>query len=233
MIKLTGLPLSIYLFVILLCVATVCLINKLRKQKVSSPAEQKVLIYMSFCLLSILFLYLKSKNPVWDYHFIGIEVIFLLYIGILAREFNIVKYLLFTWVIILTSVNLFKIVKSQDFNPYSISSLHTKKHIVDIVYQDASTSAFSVFVYSPAIYTYDFDYIFNWFGEKKYSVLPNRDLTTSRFVYLIIPSTSEAVKQDFINYRTPSNQYSTSYEWTIEDGTSIIKRYRFLYNYAD
>ena len=121
-------------------------------------------------------------------------------------------------------VSLISLSASFNINPYAISSLATKKHIINLIYENAGKSSFSFYAYSSAIYTYDFDYLTGWLGGKKYKKLPEPDINKADFVYLIIPETQEKTKLDFINYKTPNENYTTTGEWKIPDGTVILKR---------
>lgn len=185
--------------------------------------EKRLFIYLMLCLISSLYIYLTSKNPVWKYHFIGLDLIAIFIIGIIGRRFYFLKMLLFIWLFILLSIN-FKSIFNHKTDPLSVPSLYTKKYIVEKIYEDARNTSFVVYVYSPSIYTYDYDYIFQWLGEEKYHYVPNREGTNSKYVYLVIPKTTSAVIEDFIHYRTPDMQYESMDQWQIADGTLIIKR---------
>ncbi|KKR32339.1 MAG: hypothetical protein UT63_C0046G0004 [Candidatus Gottesmanbacteria bacterium GW2011_GWC2_39_8] len=198
----------------------IALYFKLKEKKLSfQDKEEKLLLFLFLCTTSVLFVFLSSKNPVWSYHFIGVEIIFILLIGILANKINWLKYLLIIWIIVLGFSETRNILSSLNRNPYTVPSLVTKEYIVDTIYRDAGNTPFSVNVYSPAIYTFDFDYLFKW---KQNSVL----LLDSKTIYLIIPDTKESVRKDFINYKTPDKIYSTIKTWQIPDGTWIVKRVR-------
>lgn len=219
------LNISPHIFFVLAAVSILFIVYRGLPKKLSLSEEKKKLLrFLLICSISILYLYISSKNPVWDYHFIGVEIIYLLLLGIIIEQFSLVRSLIFLWtgVIFLSSVIHF--FKSVPIDPYSISTLSTKEHIVDLVYKDAGSSRFSVFVYSGAIYTYDFDYLFQWLGNDKYGYIPGKESTAGEFVYLIIPKSPESIQLDFINYKTPNKQFRTVYQWVIPDGTTVVKR---------
>jgi hypothetical protein len=212
--------------IILFLAAVVSIVYKLyRKSFQLIEAEKKLLIFLISTSFIILLVYLTSRNPIWSYHFIGMEVIALLFIGLVVGKIPIFSWLLTFWVGILFLFNINDtFIKSQGINPYSVSSLTTKKYIVEKVYQDARGEPFSVFAYSPAIYTYDYDYLFSWVGDEIYHQRPENDQSRAGFVYLIIPKTSKEQLEDFINYRTPPKQFKTIDTWEIADGTIVVKR---------
>jgi len=213
-----------YLLPVSLTTIIFLLILFIKKKIRLDKLELKMTIFLLFISSTLLLIYLSSKNPVWEYHFIGFEIIFLLLIGIIIKKIKLLKNLLIIWVAYLTLLNLYSLLFPHKINPYSISSLKTKKCIVDKIYQDAQKRPFTVFIYSPSIYTYDYDYIFSWYGKDKYSYTPDKEPINERPIYLIIPKTTLAIKEDFINYRTPNRSYKTVANWNIEDGTEIIKR---------
>ncbi len=197
-----------------------------RKKLSFSRDEKNLLLYLLLCSAVLLELFLSSKNPVWDYHFIGTEIIFILLIGLVARKLNFVERGLSFWSVILILVSLLSFISSFNNGPYSVSSLATKKYIVEGIYNDVGKLPFAVYAYSPAIYTYDYDYILKWLGEDVYHQLPEEGALKADIIYLIIPKTSEATQADFIYSKTPEQRYQTLNKWVIPDGTTVIKRGR-------
>ncbi len=210
---------------IFLLTVIVFAIRGLRKNTlVISESEKKLILLLSCISFSILFVFLSSKNPIWAYHFMGVEIIMLLLIGLLTKKVPIFRYFLIAWSIVLLITNGYNYSKSFFWKPHELSSLSTKKYIAETIFEDAGTKTFTVFFYSPSIYTYEYDYLFKWLGDDTYHKHPLNDPLKSSFVYLIIPQASKAVYEDFIHYKTPESSYETIREWKIEDGTTIIKR---------
>ncbi len=188
--------------------------------------EKNLFLYLLICTFVLLELFISSKNPVWDYHFIGTEIIIILMAGLAAKKLTFVEKGLSFWSVILVLVSFLSFVSSFNNNPYAVSSLATKKYIVERIYDNAGKLPFAAYAYSPAIYTYDYDYIFKWLGEDVYHQLPEQDVLKTAVVYLIIPKSPEAVTADFINFKTPEQNYQTLDKWGIPDGTVVIKRGR-------
>lgn len=191
-----------------------------------SRIAQKLCLFLVISVFCILAVFITSKNPVWPYHFIGSEIIVLLFLGLILIRFNLLKNLLTIGAIILVFYNIYLLTLPSEIPLFKIPNLATKKHIVNTVYTDTQKEPFAVFVYSPAIYTYDFDYLFRWFGTDKYPGQLPQDLSMVKNVYLIIPKVDDPIKLDFINYKTSNKEFRTANEWQINDGTTIIKRER-------
>lgn len=187
------------------------------------------LIAMLFCILfGVLYIYLTAKNPVWVYHLIGAEVIILLIAGVILDKIKIFKYIVGFWVVILFSYFLFDHIKSWNYNPQNIyGTFAAEKEIVSKINKDSKGQKYVVFPYSPAIYTYEYSYLFEFLYNKDVPYQPELNPTDSKLVFLIFPpETEKAKKEDFINYRTPPAKYKTEREIVQNNGAQIIKRIR-------
>jgi len=221
--KLLQLPQVTALILSVLLLAGVGLSIKLKWKK-TAPDERKILLFLFLNILGILFIYLTSKNPVWDYHFIGTEIIILLLLGILMKKYMWVKRLLFFWAVMLLIPNSVFFIKSFKSSPVKNTDLATEINNVRSIFEDAGGKRFSYTAKNPAIYTYDYDYLFRWLGQTKYSYVPPNNVRETETVYLIIPKSQLADKIGFIDNRTPAQKYLTVREWQGEDGSLIIKR---------
>lgn len=185
---------------------------------------RKLLVFLVIAILAMLVIYLNSKNPVWVYHFIGSEVLILLFLALILSRSKLATNLLSLWLIYLVILNIYQLTKPSEVQSFKFSNLATKKHIADIIYKDTANQPFSISVYSTAIYTFDYDYIFRWYGTEKYPGQIPQEIEKVKYVYLIIPRIEEAYKADFIDYKTPNEKFKTINEWRIPDGTTILKR---------
>lgn len=211
-----------YIFQVFIFLLFIYLVIKLfYKYSDLSLEKKRVLSFSVVSLLGVYFMYQTSKNPVWEYHFIGIEIFYLVIIGIIASKNQKIKILISVFVSFIFMSYAIKELNYNNNNPLSIPSLYTKIYITDIIINDSDPS-FSYAAYSSAIYTYDYDYLFKWKLQTSGKQLDN--IENPEVKYLIIPQTNEAIFQDFINYKTPNDKYVTENTWNIPDGTTIIKR---------
>lgn len=188
------------------------------KRDTISPVIQRGAGYLLLTVVAILTLYLTSKNPVWEYHFVSVEIIVLLLLGFLIVPSKLLFRVGCLWAIVVIGLFVISYSKTFSVDPLSVSSLGTKQHIVENVIHDAG-GPFRVYAYSSAIYTYDYDYLFQWLGNKNYN--PSID---TLYTYLIIPKTSQAIYDDFIHYKTPDERFKTVKTWNFADGTDVVKR---------
>ena len=201
------------------------LIKKSRKEK--NIEKIRLLKLLLSLIFAILFVYLTAKNPIWGYHFIGIEVILLLTIGFIFEYYKNIKNIFYIWTMIIVFVVIVNQTKGLLSNDKSSSSLKNMEDIVKIIENNASKKDYTVFAYNQSIYTYDYSFLFQSLVNKKVPYDPGIISKDSDLSYLIIPPKTPKIKRrDFINYNTDNNIYITTKTWNISDGTEIIKRER-------
>lgn len=204
------------LIIVLFLLVIVFFVFNLRNKSFISHEQKRLFIALLVLLFSISFVYFWSKNPVWDYHFIGIEVLYILLIGLFVSKFKLIKLLVGILLVYIVVSSLLSYIRSYRLDPYLVPNLITKEHEVDTIIKDADKRNFLYFAYNPAIYTWDYDYIFSL---RKYA-----RPSDSSLVYLIIPPADSSKLLDFVDYRTPNAIYKTTKRWLIGDGTIIFKR---------
>jgi hypothetical protein len=212
--------LSLIILVILIAVLVALLFGK----KIHFSKPEKMLILLLFSLaLSCLGLYLSVKNPVWDYHFIGAEILWILLLGILLSKIPFVQYAAYGWVFILVIMQVVNFSDTFKSSVLTTDSLAAKESVVKIITEDADRGTYSVYVYSPSIYSYEYSYLFRWLAGKDVPYDPNL-IKRQKDIYLVLPKENKSILDDFVNYRTPQKLYKTVKTWTIPNETVILKR---------
>lgn len=210
--------------VVLVLLSVLLLIYLSLRKKISFTFLELRLIGLLGCItLGVLGIYLSAKNPIWGYHFIGADVIALLFIGFLVAKIKPLQYILFLWVVVLTGLQIVNLVASMHASPFVSSALYTEEYIVRTIQHDAKESNYTVYVYSPSIYSYEYSYLFRYMANKDFSYDPGL-IKREGIVYLILPKANQAILTDFINFRSPQNVYKTTKIWHIPDGTTILRR---------
>jgi hypothetical protein len=184
--------------------------------------DKKLLLLLFSVSAGILSLYLSSKNPVWSYHFIGTEIIALLFIGIIIHKNKFLQIILAILVCVLTEISIVGTIQSFQHGSNN-PSLATREYVTRIINTDAKDASYTVFAYNPAIYSYEYAYLFKWIAQKDVPYDPGMNPQGSHLVYLIIPAKT-ASADDFINSRTSNKLYKTIARWDSPDGTIILKR---------
>ncbi|HRN69575.1 MAG TPA: hypothetical protein PLS49_00165 [Candidatus Woesebacteria bacterium] len=203
--------------------------QRITSRKVAHTKELRLILLTSVIGLTVLTLYLVSRNPVWDYHFIGVEVLFVMIIIAMISRSRILVTVYGGIVVYIAIMSLLKLQTELHSDPLRLTSLATKEHVVSKVFADAQNDQFALIAYNPAIYTFDYDYLSQWIATKNNKEGSVTDSQQAKNVYLVIPPhTSKEIVEDFINYKTPSSEFSTVDTWKIVDGTVVIKRAKMI-----
>ena len=194
--------------------------NLLKKR--FSKEDLKLLLFLALNILSLFIVYFGTKNPVWNYHFISVEVVFIFLTLLAVKKNRIFQYIIFSWAILLLISKAFLFTQSL-MKENGQGELMVKRSNVEFILDDTKNSTFTYYAKNASIYSYDYDYIFRWIGEvkKKY---PDQNPVTAVNTYIIIPEDVENDKVGFTLNRTPEEKYYTASQWLRNDGTMIIKR---------
>jgi hypothetical protein len=205
---------------------TIYIINYQKRKEAKKSHELRLLLIVGSIILGILYIYLTAKNPIWVYHFIGVEVLFLLALGLLIDKIKIIKIIVGIWVILIFINFMFTLIKSKQHDPKSLyGNLAAEEVIVKKIHAESSQHDYTVFAYSPSIYIYEYSYLFKWLYNKEVPFTPESNPKNAKTVFLILPPELEKSKEeDFINFRTPGGSYKTTNQWKQQDGALIIKR---------
>lgn len=202
-------------------VLTFLIIRNLKRREAYSGNDKNLLLFLCTVIGALFFVYLGTRNPVWNYHFIGVEIIFIFLVMLAAKKNRLIGTLLFIWALILFSMNTISFIRSFTVSAHT-SELSAKKETVEFILKDTRDVPFAYFGKNAAIYTYDYDYIFRWVGGAM-KMYPT-ELSKAKNIYLIIPDDLKSDKIGFTENRTPSSSYKTESEWVREDKTIVIKR---------
>lgn len=212
------------LSIIFLALSILLTIFLFLKKKISLSAPQIRLLGLlgsvTFCVLAV---YLSAKNPIWDYHFIGADIVCLLAIGFLISKIKPLQYFLFIWILYLSIFQVQGFIKSFSVNQITKQSLFAEEYIVKSIQKDAGRNVYTVYVYNPAIYSYEYSYLFRAIANKNFSYDPGQ-IQRKGIVYLILPQAKKEIIDDFIHYHTPPDRYLTLKTWQIPNGTTVLKR---------
>lgn len=209
--------------IILFILAVIFIVLLLRKRLNLSKPEKIMFLFLLSLAVGCLGLYLSVHNPVWDYHFIGVEILWLLLLGIFLTKVPFIKFIVYGWILIMLITQTIGFAGMLRTSVLATDSLATKELTVKIIAENAKGQAYSVYAYSPSIYIYEYSYLFKWLAGKNIPYDPSME-KREKIVYLILPSAGQSVITDFIHFRTPDNLYKTVKIWSLPDGTSVMKR---------
>ncbi len=177
--QISHLPVN-FLFPLFFIVTIITLILVIKHQ-VAKPLASFFLINLSFLVFVLLF-FLLFPQALKSWYLLGLSVpLVLLYSSSLALLFSIkhpaVKLavafvVLASFFFTLTAqADYLKVAPTMSSN--NKSSLKNSLIDIDWVYQHAGGEGFNAYSYLPSIYDYPYQYIYWWYGEKKYGYRPN------------------------------------------------------------
>lgn len=145
-----------------------------------------LLIPVTFIVFSFI------RTYVFEYYLIHLNFVYILlfsYIFASSYEKNAIRFKTILTAFLITflffgTTNAIHVFK-EDFSDYGgMVKIKGKIDAVDYIYNDAHGERFGLLVFSPPIYTYPYDYLLWWHGQRKYNYLPHQD--KSGLFYLLI-----------------------------------------------
>lgn len=142
------------------------------------------------------FVFSFLKNTVWSYYLTDLSLSYILLLSYVIFSLYNKKHYKFSFIspiliIVLLSFGLSSAIKTSiyDYSDYGgVAKLKGKIYAIDYIYKDANGKPFGLLVFSPPVYTYPYDYLLWWHGEKKYGYIPYSDKKGT--FYLLIESDS-------------------------------------------
>lgn len=162
----------------LLSITTIYFLMK----KVGPRGERQFfVINLAFLLFAFIF-YLLFPKEIKSWYLLGLAVpLVFLYTSSLSLVFSKGGPLARTIVILLIALSLFSTYQAQSdylkvaatMSTNNKSSLKNEKQVIDWVYRRAEGQGFLAYNYLPSIYDYPYQYLYWWYGAKRYGYVPN------------------------------------------------------------
>lgn len=145
--------------------------------------EQKYfLVYLVISPILLFGIFMTYFWPMWEWWILELLVIYCFLLGILisymwgrAKAF---KPFIFGFIILLSLSHVYSTYNFYRVDYFDYGGVHKmrgKIDALDAIYKDANREKFGLFVFSPPIYTYAYDYLIWWHGEKKYGYKPHNE----------------------------------------------------------
>lgn len=176
--------------IILLLIVLIPAIYYFRKEK---DGHLRKFISFLFLLFPIHFLvFLFFRNAVWVYYLIALNITYILLFSYSVassfRKNNLVLkvfYVIFLLFVLIRTLPMLINVFNYDIRDYGgTAKIKGKTDAIDFIYNDAKGKKFSLFIFSPPIYVYPYDYILHWHAKENFDYIP--DNVKSGTFYLLI-----------------------------------------------
>lgn len=155
----------------------------------------KSFFYYLILLLPVnIYVFDSLQNTTYPYYLTDLTLGYILMVSYLAITFLKKKKYLFPlpiigiigYLFVVAAISSFQ-TSISDYKDYGgTAKLKGKVDAIDYIYKDAKGKPFGLFVFSPPIYTYPYDYILQWHGEPLYHYLPSQS-KEGTFYLLIEP----------------------------------------------
>ena len=153
--------------------------------------------FFSYLLLLIpvtFLVFAPLRNTVWSFYLLHLNLAYLLFFtyitySIFLKKFNKLFVLMVLFIAILTAAGINNATQTwvHDYADYGgTAKIKGKMDALDYIYKDAKGMPFGLLVFSPPVYTYPYDYLLWWYGQRKYGYIPYNE-KKGTFYLLIEP----------------------------------------------
>ncbi len=168
-----------FYFALILFILTIILsVYFLNKEKNNNL---KYFLYFLIFLIPVnFFVFSFLKNTIWNYYLTDLTLSYIFLFSYIVYAFfklkNIYLRLLpFILIFIFFFAGFVSAIKTSvyDYSDYGgTAKLKGEIDAIDYIYKDAKGKPFGLLVFSPPVYTYPYDYLIWWYGQKKYGYVP-------------------------------------------------------------
>lgn len=166
--------LSLIFFIVLISISLFFLIKEKNKDRK---------YFFSFLILLIpinFFIFIFLRNTVWTYYLSDLNLVYIFIFSYstyssFSSHFKMLSLSLILLLLFLTLLGIINSIQTynHDINDYGgTAKLKGKIDAIDYIYKDAKGNNFGLLVFSPPVYTYPYDYLLWWYGERKYHYIP-------------------------------------------------------------
>lgn len=154
------------------------------KRKELFIKERKILMLWLFIPLGLYLFYQGNHGYFLDYYLAGVWLVFFIIASFLLTAFwhkLLGKVILILFLITFAYPNFTQLAIYYKIGIGII--LRTQLSAIDWIYQNSEGKEFNVDVYVPPVIPYAYEYLFKWYGQKKYQRLPA--LTSEPLLYTL------------------------------------------------
>lgn len=192
--------------------------------------KTKSLLYISLSYIFFLWVIVNFyTDVVWAHFVYGISVFILIIIVLLLDHlrhfFPLRVYSLSLLIISYLIINIFFNLNKQKNIEGDYSYFRNKLNVIDKIYSDAGAENFNVVIYEPTTFSYTYDYLFSWYGRKKYRREPiSNEYRVRTAYYFLEPDGITGRKEKWLKEREGEGEIVWEYKY--KDGSIMQKRIR-------
>ena len=176
--KLFGLILIIFI------VISLALFYKKLSSRERNFTVTSIIVILTFFMGTVFF-----RHDIWSHYLVGLPVFFILILGmsinLISKKFKtfIFSSIIFA-IIFLVNLNIPMIVSGVNKPLWEgdAAVYRNQLSVIDYVYKDADGKKFKYVVYTPPVYDYTYQYLFKWYGPKKYKYSSSINANLAYFI---------------------------------------------------
>ena len=167
----------------------------IKDKKVKLP-NKWFLIYLISSPLTLYLIFAFYLWPIWQWWILELIIFYNFAFGIILvylwkrnwlRPLICIVLLYFVLSFVKDTIKFYK----GDFHDYGgTAKIKGKEDAIGYIYKDAGGKKFNLLVFSPPVYTFPYDYLLWWYGQKKYGFIPGNE-KKGTFYLLIEPDPSK------------------------------------------
>lgn len=146
------------------------------RKKLKKPELQLVL---SSLIILCVFLVGSAffARAVWGHYLVGLPVLYLFIVSVFflllyrwSKTASVIMLIIFA----IISIRPIEIVTSfgKPLWEGNAAVYRNQVAVIDYIYKDADGKKFNYIAYTPVVHDYTYQYLFSWYGEKKYHMIP-------------------------------------------------------------
>lgn len=170
-----------YIWPILLGFFVLGTVIYIRDRKIKYPLKL-FLLYLITSPIMLFICFALYLWPMWQWWILQLIIFYNFAFGILTvyfwnkkpglRIFLILCYFLFSTIFIKETVGFYQ----KDLYDYGgTAKIRGKEDAIDFIYRDSQGKKFNLLVFSPPVYTFPYEYLLWWYGQKKYGFIPGNE----------------------------------------------------------
>lgn len=174
----------IELFLLIFIIVVVLLFYKKAQRIIKDFILTSIIIISVFFIGTFVF-----SHALWPHYFVGLPVVyvFLLSISLYLLFKNIKNYFISVLILIvffIINFSSFSFVKNfqKPLWEGDASVYRNQLAVVDYIYKDAKGKIFKYELYTPPVFDNTYQYLFRWYGVKKYGYIPVKKASIMYFI---------------------------------------------------
>jgi hypothetical protein len=151
-----------------------------KKIKFLAEKEKQFIVLIFRLVVIVLVLSFLYPFPIRYWFLTGFQSFYILSVGLLISKlvkFRLAMLLFAVIFFMFTYISYNKIytlyINNTDYG--GAAKIRGQEQAIDYIYQDAKGKPFGLFIFTPPVYTFQYDYLLWWYAKPRYNYVPYRE----------------------------------------------------------